>query len=327
MRTIDFLDQRNYSNSPGNTLKMTLQDLEGVSNVGTGKIFYVDSNVVNEGDGSSWDNALGTIDEAIGKCTAGRGDIILVAQGHQEVEATSAASLFTLDVAGVSIIGVGNGAYASVVATGVATALNRPTLIIDAADATITISAPNCRMSGFLIVSDIDNVAVGVTVAATADGFIFDNNVMRDNAANLDFLVMLSVAANAQECKILNNTFLTTAAAGGNNAILLVGANIGTVIKGNFAYGKYATGCLLNGAAQVNALITDNIFINSEAVIAIALHTSSTGVLARNFLGSGGTTSIANTLTGDNTMFCFENYVTGAVAASGLLNPAADSDG
>jgi hypothetical protein len=325
MRNIDFSDQRTYSNNPGNQLKLALQELDGIRNVGTGHIFYVDSNVVNEGDGSSWDNALATIDEAIGKCVADRGDIIYVAQGHQETEAAAATSLFTLDVAGVSLIGVGNGANYSVVASGVATTLNRPTLIIDKADATITISAANCRMSGFNIISDIDNVAVGVTVAATADGFIFDNNVFKDNANNLDFLVMISVAAAAQNVQILNNYFYTTAAAGGNNAILLAGANTGLVVSGNVSFGKFATGCLLgSAAAQVSALITDNIFVNAEAAVAIQLHTSSTGILARNCLG--GTTSIAAALVGDNAMWCFENYVTGAVAASGLLDPTADSD-
>ena len=305
----------------------SIDDIVGAGDsIGTGHIFYVDSNVSNEGDGSSWQNATDTIDEAIDLCEAGRGDIILVAQGHQETEATAATSLFTLDVAGVSIIGVGNGAYASVVATGTASALNRPTLIIDKADATITISAPNCRVSGFLIVSDIDNVAVGVTVAATADGLVFDNNVFRDNAANLDFLVMLSIAAAAQECQIINNSFYTTAAAGGNNAILLAGANTGLVIQGNKAFGKFATGCLLgSAAAQVSALIADNLFINSEAAVAIQLHTSSTGILARNLLG--GTTSIAAALVGDDAMWCFENYVSGAAAASGLLDPTADGDG
>lgn len=318
-------EQATYSNLSSNTLRLWAENMEGrTTNVGTGKIFYVDSGVVNEGDGSSWKNALGTIDEAIDKCSADRGDIIYVAQGHQEVEATAATSLFTLDVAGVSIIAVGNGAYSTVVATGEATTLNRPTLILDAADATITISAANCRMNGFLIVSDIDNVAVGVTVAATADGLIFDNNVFRDNAANLDFLVMLSIAQAAQDVSVLNNKFYTTAAAGGNNAILLVGTNTNLTIAKNLAFGKFATGCLLGVGAQTMATINDNILINSEAAIAIALHTSSTGLLARNLLG--GTTSMAAALTGDNAMWCFENYISGAVAVSGLINPAVDAD-
>jgi hypothetical protein len=229
--------------------------------------------------------------------------------------------MFTLDVAGVSIIGTGNGAYNATVATGLATYNNRPTFIIDAADATATVSAANCRISGLAFISDIDNVAVGLTVSAAADGFVLDNCVFRDNAANLDMLVMVSVAAAAQYVNIENCTFLTTIAAGGNNAILLVGANTGLVIQGNTAYGKFATGCLLgSAAAQVQAVIRGNTFVNAEAAIAIALHTSSTGILANNNLG-GATSTIAAVLTGDNAMWCFENYIADVVARSGDLDP------
>lgn len=293
--------------------------------LGTGNIFYVDSNVTTEGDGQSWESAKDTIDEAIGLCTADRGDVILVAQGHQEVEATAVTSLFTLDVAGVSIIGMGNGGYEATVATGVITLNQRPTFVIDAADATITISAKHCRVSGLLIVSDIDNVAVGVTVAATADGLVFDNCVLRDNAANLDMLVMLSVAAGADNVQLVGNRFIANVAAGGNNAILLAGANANIEIRDNIAFGKYATGNLLgSAAAQVNATIDGNTFANSDGDAALTLHTSSTGMLTNNLLG--GSTTIASTLVGDDAMWCFQNFVSGNVAGSGFLDPGVDGD-
>ena len=292
--------------------------------LGTGSIFYVSSNVDTEGNGTSWETAKDTIDEAIGLCTADAGDVIYVDIAHKEVEATAATSLFTLDVAGVSIIGINRGGYEATVASGVITLNQRPTLVIDAADATITVSAKHCRVSGFLIVSDIDNVAVAVTVAAGADGFTIDNCVFRDNAANLDMLVMLSIAAAAQNVNIIDNRFVTTISAGGNNAILLVGANTNIVIAGNYAYGKFATGCLLGAAAQVNADIRGNTFVNAEGDIAIALHTSSTGILTYNNLG--GTTTLASTLTGDDAMWCYNNLVSGAVAVSGAVNPTADAD-
>ena len=299
--------------------------IEAGAALGTGSVFYVDSNVTNAGDGSNWQNALATIDGAIDLCTADAGDVIYVAQGHKEVEAVAATSLFTLDVAGVSIIGLGNGGYEATVASGVITNNQRPTLVLDKADATITVSAKHCEVSGLLVISDIDNVAVGLTVAATADGAIIEDCVFRDNAANLDMLVMLSVAAAAQDVQINGNRFITTAAAGGNNAILLAGANTNIEIVGNKAFGKYATGILLgSAAAQVNATISDNTLVNSEAAIAIALHTSSTGICQRNLLG--GTTSIAAAFTGSDALWCFENYVTGAVNASGLIDPAVDID-
>lgn len=288
-----------------------------------GTAFYVDSVTGSAGnDGLSWDTALATIDSAINKCTANKGDVIFVAPYHQEVKAAS-GDLFTLDVAGVTIIGISNGCFDAVVATGVATYHNAPVLILDHADATITMSAVNTRISGFAIISDVADVKVGVTVAATADGAMVDNCYFRDNAANLEFLVGISVAAAALRVQILDNQFHTTAAAGTNNAILLVGANTGVIIKGNTAFGKFATGCLLgSAAAQVSAVISGNTFVNSEAQRSVELHASSTGILAGNYLGGAGST-IANVLVGDNQLWCFENYIADAVAGSAVLNPAA----
>ena len=324
---IEWWSQKTYSNNQGNTLKQWAEGIDGRvgDNVGTGSIFYVDSGVTNEGDGSSWDNAKDTIDEAIGLCTASRGDVIYVAQGHTETEATASTSLFTLDVAGVSIIGVGNGAFNSVVSAGASTGQSMPTLILDHASATITISAVNTRISGLLIVSDITDVLVGVTIAATADGCIVDNCIIRDNGATLDMTVMLSIAAAANEVKLIGNNFIANVLAGGNNAILLVGANTNILISGNVSSGKYATGNLLgSAAAQVNATIVGNIFANADGAAALTLNTASTGMLADNYLG--GKTSIATTLVGDDAMWCFNNQVSGDVAASGAVDPAADTD-
>lgn len=325
----DYVRGRTFFGSGNKNLDpmyLHMQDAaNGFGQRGTASVFYVDSNVSNEGDGTSWTRAKDTLDEAIGLCEADRGDIIYVAQGHKEVEATAATSLFTLDVAGVSIIGISSGGYEATVASGVITLNQRPTFVVDAADATITVSAKSCRISGLLFVSDIDNVAVGVTVAATADGFTMDKCVFRDNGAALDMLVMLSIAAGTQNVNLVDNLFLTTAAAGGNNAILLAGANTNLVVNGNRAYGKFATGVLLgSAAAQVNATIEYNTFLNAEAAIAIAVHTSSTGVCSNNYLG--GTTSIAAAWTGNDAMWCFENQVSGTAGARGIPDPAADAD-
>ncbi len=290
--------------------------------VGTG--FFVDSvNGASTNNGTAWDDAMATMDQAIGKCTANAGDVIYVAPFHQEVEATSSTDLFTLDVAGVAIQGMSNGAYNALVATGAATLHNMPLFILDHASATITVSAPNCSIRGCMFMSDVADVAIGLTVSATADGFIFEDNVVRDNGAALEFLIMISVATTCPYVQIKNNTFLTTAAAGSANAIKST-ANTGLVISGNKIFGKFSTGAVLTTGVLVQALITDNIIINAEAAIAIALSgTTSTGVLARNFLT--GTTSQAAALTGDNAMFCFENYVNDTAGLSGLLNPGVDS--
>jgi len=280
--------------------------------IGVFDVYYVDSGDGDDGRaGTTPETCLATLDAAIGKCTASQGDIIYLLPGHAESEATAAASIATMDVAGVSVIGMGEGSL-------------MPTFSIGVADATFTISAANCRLEGVRIKSTIANVAVGVTLSATSDGSVVENCEFRDDGAAKELLVAISVAAAANNVSLIGNDFKTTAAAGGANAILSAAATDLQVVD-NVAFGKFSTGVMLTSGVLTRATITGNKFINAEAAIGIALSgTTSTGILANNYLG--GATSIAAALTGNNAMWSFENYVSGAAAASGLLDPAADGD-
>jgi len=74
----------------------------------TGNIFFVDSGTgANVNDGKTTDTPFATIDYAVGQCTANNGDTIIVFPGH--VETVSAAAGLDLDVAGITILGVGKG--------------------------------------------------------------------------------------------------------------------------------------------------------------------------------------------------------------------------
>jgi hypothetical protein len=121
--------------------------LGGVSLLDTyaGNVFWVDS-----GTGSDIGSAKGTkqkpyatLEYALDKCTAGNGDIIMVYPGHAETLTVG----FTLDTAGVSVIGLGNGD-------------NRPTLTINAAIDGVSISGDDCLLHNFRIIAG-SSVAVG----------------------------------------------------------------------------------------------------------------------------------------------------------------------
>lgn len=274
-------------------------------------VYYVDS--VNGDDGRSGKSvgtSLATLDVAVGKCTANQGDVICLMPNHAEAKAVT-GDIATIDVAGLSIIGLGYGDQI-------------PTFSLGHAGATMTISAADTKLFNIQALSTITDVAVGITMGATSDRSIIENCEFRDTAANKDLLVGISIAAAANGVKILNNDFRTTAAAGTNNAILSA-AVTDLEVRDNIAFGKFATGVMKTSGVLTRANIRNNVFVNAEAAVAIALSgTTSTGILANNRLG--GTTSIAAALTGDNAMWCFENYVTGAVAKSGILNPVADAD-
>ncbi len=276
-----------------------------------GKEFYVDSvNGAATNDGLSWSTPLLTLDAAIAKCTADVGDVIYLAPLHAETEATAATSIADIDVSGVQVIGIGNGS-------------NIPTFTIEEDDSLFTMSATNCRLSNVLIISGVADLAVGLNMTAAADGSVVDNCIFRDGAVDEELVIGINVVANCDNIRLIDNVFSTVPSGGCANAIVLAGGSDNSIISGNIAYGTYSAGTFLaTAAASINLTLIDNIFVNVGA-IAVDLHTSTTGVVRKNYLG--GTTTIAATFTDHDAMWCSENYVTGAVERSGLLDPGADS--
>lgn len=146
-----------------------------------GKVFWVNnSGVLPEGGIGASDGNDGTylrpfnsLDYAIGRCTSGRGDIIMLMPGHVEVvTATSIA----LDVAGVAIVGLGEGDL-------------RPTFTYGVITSNIIISAANCSIKNVILKAGIDCTAA-ITTTAAADGLTLDIET-RDNAATTEFISAL----------------------------------------------------------------------------------------------------------------------------------------
>lgn len=123
----------------------------------TGTVFFVDSTHARAADSSTNSGEdpttpFATIDYAIGRCTASKGDVIIVAPGH--AEAVAAAAGIAIDVAGISIIGIGNGT-------------NKPTITMGTATtATVKFSADNCRLQNFRFVNNIDSLAMFIDDSA-----------------------------------------------------------------------------------------------------------------------------------------------------------------
>ncbi|MCK4815623.1 hypothetical protein KA005_07630, partial [bacterium] len=53
-----------------------------ILNTYPGKVFWVDSETGSDGNKGTFDRPFGTIDYAVGRCTADRGDVILVKANH-----------------------------------------------------------------------------------------------------------------------------------------------------------------------------------------------------------------------------------------------------
>lgn len=254
----------------GQWLGGTILAVEG-QGVSTGNRFWVHNTTGTDGAGygSSPDAPFATLDYAIGKCTASKGDIIYLMPGHAENIASATGCV--LDIAGVKVVGLGYGAL-------------RPTLTITTATtALISITAANCWIENVLVVSNFLNIASAMTAAATADGLTLKNVEFRNTSVILGALIQLTIAAGCTDVTI--DGFKFTEIAGGltapaTNVILCAGAADRLVLRNAVIYAFCtAAPVALSAAASIDVLIEDVRLVNAEtgAGLGIAAHATTTG--------------------------------------------------
>jgi len=281
-----------------------------------GKVFYVGSNITGATDGAGYGQNPGapfaTLDYAIGQCTASRGDTIYVLPAHAETGSGTDEELFDIDVAGVSVIGLGIGD-------------KRPTFTLTDDGATIVMGAAGCRLSNIRLIGGVTDLAAGLEIEAAADGCVVDSCYFADSATDEDMLITISVAAAANNLKIVDNHFYGVTGGEATDCIKLAGASTATIIAGNLATGDWKTGGFINGntAAAVGLVIVNNIVVNQDASagLCMKMHASSEGVIANNiFCGNKANTEPISTVTA---MHVAENYMTDAAAATGIVSATA----
>jgi len=297
--------------------------LKGVPTIGeglpvsTGDYWFVHSGTGSDlaggNQGQRPDKPFATLQYAVELCTANKNDVIVVMPGHAETT-TAAGTGINLNVAGISVVGLGNGA-------------NRGTLTLGTnVTASIGISAANCTIENLIITSAIDDCAVAITVTAanatikkcsfleeTADknmitcisttgaGLTVDgcDRYSVDSAT----LAFISVLANSANHLITNNIDVHT-----------YGADVGQFI-------------ILGAYNVVNFRVLNNILMingdNSGQTVGNLITGSSTasdGMCAFNMVSgvdNGGLLDTASLEYGHQ-----ENYFAGTTAKSGILLPA-----
>lgn len=223
---------------------------------GTGRIFYVNNDISNLPDGGEvgaditrfGDSILqpfATIDYAIGKCAAGRGDKIIVMPGHAE---TLTAGI-TLDVQGVTVEGRGRGT-------------DRPQ--ISSATASIdlfTITAANCKIENILFNEVTDAVDSLINIAAddcVVEGCQFDVGASNTNPC-------ITHASGARF--VLRDNQIRVTADGPNEFYSAEAAVDGCLIENNIFDGGSAANVFddahidLGSLVVTNMIIRDNLFI------------------------------------------------------------------
>lgn len=254
----------------------------------TGNAFYVDATTGNDipEQGDNPNRPFATIDYAIGKCTANKNDVIYVMPGHAETLAT--ASVVTVDVVGISIIGIGRGA-------------NRPTFTFSGTAATMVISAANITIKNIITKPSIDSVVSPIVVQAADCDLDFEH---QDASATVEAVRAVLTTAAADRLKL---KLKYIGDAGGNacvNAVRLVGAN-NAYIDVDF-YGVAST-----SVVEFHTTACSNVIVNGE--------TYNSGT-------TDGSKNVIDTVTGSTWYANIEDAAAGSRFTGGSASALASDD-
>lgn len=280
----------------------------------TGNIFFVDSGKTSTGAdsvgyGQNPDAPFLTIDYAVGQCTANNGDMIFVMPGHAEV--VSAAGDLDLDVAGISVIGLGSGT-------------DQPTVTLDTAEtADVDVDAANITIKNLHFIANFADIVAVIDVNAT--DCTISGCRFTAAGANLNALIYILGGATTTSSRLtVEDCYFLDRDAANTHCVSLPGTSDGCIIRRNVMLCDCGTAAIGAAGVVTNIVIADNYISNAatDADSGIELHASATGIIANNrigiALGGGATTGIS--AAGCSAL---ENYVVDTGDVQGVLDPVA----
>jgi hypothetical protein len=317
----------NYPN--GFTNGVTIRGIP-ITQSHTGQVFWVSNSTAlltgqiggSDGNKGSFDQPFSTLDYAIGKCTASRGDIIFVKPGHAET--ISSATALLADVAGVAIIGCGLGSM-------------RPTFTFDTATtATIPVSAANVTFKNCIFTANFADIVAPFTLT-TAKYFTLEDCLIKATATNMNFLNIVDTDAttnNADGLALLGNKWIEPDLAtlgmvkmdGTNDDVRIednytrVGVNNNVATLMAIATGKVVTtlSCMRNLVYRLNTdTATGGLLITTDG-------STNSGIIGNNY-AQHADTAAEILVTASSGFGFFENRASGVAGATGYVLPAVDS--
>ena len=276
-------------------------------------VFWVHSGTgASTNSGKTPSKPLATITQALAKCTASKGDIIMCMPGH--AESVIAAAGIAVSKIGVSIVGMGTGTL-------------RPTITF-ATDtlADIDIDAANVSLINFRFIGNIASLDAPIDVNAA--GFEMVNCDFYCTTATTDFDITVITDATANDMIISGCGFhyeysLADTAVSNTSVscIDLVGADRAVIVN-NYITGNFTTSAI-NGitTASYDILISGNDITNRQTdKLHIDLVANCTGRVNYNT----GTATSTGAITASNiydlaACQSAENYISDAVTETGKL--------
>lgn len=290
-------------------------DLQGeVFYVGSAAVFQGVAGVDATGYGRSPTAPFATIDYAVGQCTANQGDVIYVLPGHNEGLGNAQIDI---DVAGVSVIGLGRGA-------------KTPRIDFDHANASIDIGANNVRVKNLRLLPSVTDVLIGIDVEAGATDALIEDVVAlagEDGAGVDDFAAVVEFKAGCDRGTVRRLQVRCHASAAGYIAgVRLKGASDSITVEGcEMEMFGAALVAGINGdtTLSTNCVFRDNVFA-MDAEPMIEMLTGTTGICLRCYCKTDiGTLNAAIVA---DTMSRFECLVAEPAEAGGLVGTATVDD-
>lgn len=291
-----------------------------IQQVHPGKVFWVNggdtaaASVVlpddgigpSDGNDGSYLKPFKTLDYAIGKCKANRGDIIMLMPGYTDT--VGSAADITFDVAGVCVLGLGSGA-------------KRPTFNFTATASTISLAAANVSIANCVFTAGVAEVVTMLSATGAADGLSMENCLFNEGTG-FNWVDAITLATGADDLSWKNCHWI-----GGdtNNDACITGvAHDGFYIDNCYFASNVAQaaahGLVVTSGNCTNVWIKDSVFrSNVDGALWVDFNGAANGGFVTNCFVSSIDTAGA-TSTGDFTGgHFFECYVSGEADKFGLV--------
>lgn len=279
-----------------------------------GDIWFVNSATGTDGAGygQNPDAPVASKDYAVGLATANNGDVVYLMPGHAETINTAGG--ITLDKAGLSVVGLGNGE-------------DRPVITVGSSldTATVLVSAVDVKLKN--IVFQPGNDGVDVLLDIDADGCVVEDCEFRSdetNAYQADSYIDVNGGANAADRCAIRRCRITSPTAGAAQGIEIGAVEDQIVIEDCWIDGDFTAAGIHSASAFTNSLIARNYVANRNAgEHAIELSAAATGMLVDNRL-YGDT---LGTILDPGSMMCLGNLETDAIDQAGVDSPRTSAGG
>ena len=277
--------------------------INGVVNASTGKVFFVGPTSASDTSryGTKKSQPFATLDYAIGQCSSGRGDFIIILPGHNESLGTG--ETVVIDVDGISIIGIGSGESM------------QPTFDFDIVATTFNVQADDILIENLWFRASI-SAASGVDLDDESSGITIRNCKFSSelNDSSDEFANAISAGESINHLTIEGCVFdagIQAAVA----SIYLREDSKNVTIRNNVFWGDASIAHINNkNYACQRLLIDSNIIVNGEGIAGnlnaqpcIEVLATTGGVVCNNFLAAEVTSDTV--VVGDD-MLMFQNYYT-----------------